>query len=177
MFLFKTEDERKAIKLRNMKFSNTPEFTFRSKTFLSKILDIYDGDTITITIKIDGEYNRINCRLNGIDTPEMKSQDNEEKIAAQLSQKHLIFLLTEQKISIGPPRELVRNVCGEINSIVTIKCFDFDKYGRLLVEVWKNGICINDKMVEDGFAYKYDGGSKCDNWKSYFTHDVTKIVA
>ncbi len=169
MFLFKSEEERKADRLKELTYENTPEFTFNGKTFLAKVLDIYDGDTITITVKVDGEYSRMNCRLNGIDTPELKSSDIEEKAAAKISRKHLVLLLLGRKIENEISREDMKKICGEANGIVKIKCLEFDKYGRLLVEIWVNGICINQKMIEDGFAGPYDGGTKS-HWKELYKH-------
>lgn len=169
MFLFKSEEERKADRLKELTYENTPEYTFNGKMFLAKVLDIYDGDTITITVKIDGEYSRMNCRLNGIDTPELKSSDIEEKAAAKISRKHLMFLLTGKKIGNEITRDEMKKLCGDTNAIVKVKCFEFDKYGRLLVEIWVNGICINEKMIEDGFAGPYDGGTKSD-WKLLYRH-------
>ena len=169
MFLFKSDEEKKADRLKEMNYDNTPEFSFKGKTFFSKILDIYDGDTLTITVKVDNEYYRMNCRLNGLDTPELKSHDEEEKNAAKLARKHLIFLLSGQKIELDDKRDVVRKLCATNNIIVSVRCLDFDKYGRLLVELYKDSICINEKMVSDGFAGNYDGGTK-GNWKDYFKH-------
>ena len=169
MFLFKSDKEKKAERLKELNYENTPEFGFKGKNFLAKVLDIYDGDTITITIKVDEEYCRINCRLSGIDSPELRSQDEAEKNAAKLSRSHLSFLLLNEKMKTDITREEIRKICGTLNSIVTIKCLEFDKYGRLLVEIWNNSININEKMVEDGFAGKYDGGTK-GNWRDYFRH-------
>ena len=83
MFLFKSKAEQKAEKLASNTYDNTPEFSFKGREFLSKVLDVYDGDTITITVKVDESYYRMNCRLDGIDTPELRSQDEEEKVAAR----------------------------------------------------------------------------------------------
>lgn len=169
MFLFKSDEEKKADRLKDLSYENTPEFSFKGKIFFAKVLDVYDGDTITITVKVDGEYFRTNCRLNGLDSPELKSHDEEEKKAARMSRKHLMFLLTKEKIGVDVSRSEIQKICGEINSIVNVKCLDFDKYGRLLVDIWVGGIHINQKMIEDGFAGPYDGGTKGD-WRLYYKH-------
>ena len=46
--------------------------------------------------------------------------------------------------------------------MIKIECFDFDKYGRLLVNVWNmvDEKSINDIMIEEGYAKSYDGGKK-----------------
>ena len=44
--------------------------------------------------------------------------------------------------------------------IIKIECLDFDKYGRLLVKLYKNDSLINSIMVEEGHGYIYHGGTK-----------------
>ena len=49
------------------------------------------------------------------------------------------------------------------NKIISIKCYEFDKYGRLLVELLdneNNTKTYNDILIEEGMAKKYDGGTK-----------------
>jgi len=169
MFLFKSKKELKAEKLATFSYENTPEFTFKGQEFLSKVLDIYDGDTITITIKIDKLYQRINCRLSGLDTPELKSHDEEEKRAGRMARNHLAFLILGKKIEEDMKREDLRKLLANENVIVNIKCLDFDKYGRLLIELWNNSIFLNQKMIDDGFAGVYDGGTK-KPWREFFRH-------
>ena len=47
-----------------------------------------------------------------------------------------------------------------MNNIVTVECFDFDKYGRLLVEIFIDNESINNWLIEKGYAKKYGGGKK-----------------
>ena len=45
--------------------------------------------------------------------------------------------------------------------IVRLECMDFDKYGRLLVKLYKNNnSLINDIMINEGHGYVYHGGTK-----------------
>ena len=47
--------------------------------------------------------------------------------------------------------------------LIFIKCKDFDKYGRLLAEIYVNFddvTSVNDLMIENGHGYSYDGGTK-----------------
>ena len=41
-----------------------------------------------------------------------------------------------------------------------IKTYNWDKYGRLLAAFYNNNININDMMIEKGYGYAYDGGTK-----------------
>ena len=146
----------------------------KRKVYINEIVDyeVIDGDSLKATIDLGyGCYKSVTVRLDRLDTPELKSHDEQEKIAAKMARQHLIFLLTNQKIKLDTTRDEIKKICSEINSIVNIKCFDFDKYGRLLIEIWNNGININEQMISNGFAGKYNGGTKND-WKSFFTHSL-----
>jgi hypothetical protein len=51
--------------------------------------------------------------------------------------------------------------------LITVKCLEFDKYGRLLVELYNNDTDIksfNDILVEKELAVRYDGGTKKAPW-------------
>ena len=58
----------------------------------------------------------------------------------------------------------VRNNLREqiLNKVVTVKCEDFDKYGRLLVHIYlgKDTPSINEWLIDNSYAKKYDGGKK-----------------
>lgn len=108
-----------------------------------KVVKVYDGDTITIAAKLpypESPVYRIAVRLNGIDTPEIKGQTQKEKDLA----KH------------------IRNTLHDkiFDKIVELKNTSSEKYGRLLADVYLDGICINEWLIDQGFAVKYNGGTK-----------------
>ena len=88
------------------------------------------------------EYNKWVIRMMGIDTPEIKAKNTNEK---QLAVKARDFL-----------RDLI------LDKIIIIECLDFDKYGRLLGNLFIEGndISISNMMIEKGYAKAYDGGTK-----------------
>jgi endonuclease YncB( thermonuclease family) len=107
------------------------------------VIKVYDGDTITIAAKlpyIESPLYRFPVRLNGIDTPELKGQSDDEKTAAKQARDALSQLILHKKITL-------RNVQNE-------------KYGRILADVYLDDLCINDWLVEERYAVKYDGGTK-----------------
>lgn len=108
-----------------------------------KVIKVYDGDTITIAAKLpypQSPVYRIAVRLNGIDTPEIKGQTQKEN---DLAKKIRDTLQTKL-----------------MNKIVQLKNTSSEKYGRLLADVYLDGVCINTWMIEQGFAVRYDGGTK-----------------
>tara|TARA_B100000902_G_scaffold389684_2_gene437282 strand:- start:291 stop:482 length:192 start_codon:yes stop_codon:yes gene_type:complete len=47
-----------------------------------------------------------------------------------------------------------------LNNLVEVHCKDFDKYGRLLVEIIYENVNINNWLIENNYAKVYDGGKK-----------------
>jgi micrococcal nuclease len=80
--------------------------------------------------------------MNGIDTPEMKSKNVNEKQAAVAARDFLSNLI--------------------LDKIIIVECGDFDKYGRLLGELYFEGnpVSLSKQMIEKGYAKAYDGGTK-----------------
>ena len=52
-----------------------------------------------------------------------------------------------------------------MNKVVEVHCGDFDKYGRLLVELVDTEN-ISDWLIKNKYAFEYDGGTKKD-WGEY----------
>ena len=116
-------------------------------TIQAFVTSVYDGDTFTAAVKHNNSIVREKCRVNGIDTPEMKppkdqANREDEKAKAREAKQIVEAALLEKYIKL--------NVLGR------------DKYGRLLVKVScpDTGKDIGDILIEKGLAYHYDGGTK-----------------
>jgi endonuclease YncB( thermonuclease family) len=103
----------------------------------------YDGDTIKVNIKgvhpLIGK--RINIRVKGIDTPEIKTKDKCEKTKARSA------------------RKLVNNLLRNAKKI-EIKAVERDKYFRILGDVYYDGKLLSNVLLKNGLGYKYNGGTK-----------------
>jgi endonuclease YncB( thermonuclease family) len=163
--------EQKEKTLLHVSYSTLADFSFKGKEMYSKVLDVYDGNTLSLTIKVDGTYHKIQCRLCGIDKPDIHSPNDMEQNAALHARNHLIYLLTGQRIRLETSQKEIQNICRVVNSIVFVRCQDFDKYKKLLVEVEKNDINISGKMIIDGYAGIYNGTRTC-SWRDWY-HPVT----
>jgi len=88
-------------------------------------------------------------RLKGIDAPEMKTKDIEEKRVAIKSRDWLSERILGRKI-------ILKNV-------------SYEKYGRLLADIYYGSkISLNQRLVDNRLAVEYDGGTKQKiNWKKY----------
>jgi endonuclease YncB( thermonuclease family) len=128
---------------------------YRPPITKGKVIKVYDGDTFTIVTKLystEPVY-QFQVRINGIDTAEIKGAvDNIKKMS----------LLAKEKLS-----NLI------LNKVVRLENISYDKYGRILSDVYIDNIHINKWMVENHLALSYDGGHKQDStiWNNiYETH-------
>jgi endonuclease YncB( thermonuclease family) len=147
-------------------------FSLSGKTLLGKIVNVYDADTCKIVLdKGDNTLEKYCCRLLGIDTPEMKPSKSNlnrdlEIESAYNARNRLIQLATSCNIELENriKGKKLQTFIDNNNKIVIVDCFEFDKYGRLLVKIYENiptnKISYNETLVNEGYAYKYYGGTK-----------------
>lgn len=127
----------------DIKWEDTQEFTFPIKG--GRVIKVYDADTITIASKLPYDASplyRLSVRLNGIDTPEMKGKDvsNDEKEAAKAAREFVYKLV--------------------FNKYVRLENIESEKYGRILADVYIGDINLNELLLKERYAVKYDGGTK-----------------
>ena len=72
----------------------------------------------------------------------------------------------EKALAILAKNRLIELLSKHESGLVFIECFEFDKYGRILVKVYNmiDEKSINEIMVEEGHGKNYDGGKKDTNW-------------
>ena len=110
-----------------------------------------DGDTIDVTIDLGFDlYKKERVRIAGVDTPEKRTRDLEEKALGIDATNWLKEKLTE---TIKGDEELT--IRTELKGGV-------GKYGRLLgwLYVGESNISLNEQMITEGYAWEYDGGPK-----------------
>jgi endonuclease YncB( thermonuclease family) len=110
---------------------------------------------------------RFNCRLKSIDSEEIKQKKSESdrEVKTELAIKarnRLIQLVSNCKIDIQDKKNKkeISELLKTNTFIVEVRCGSFDKYGRLLVDLYSNSLLINDIMVLEGYAKSYDGKTK-----------------
>lgn len=147
------------------------EFSLNGKTMYGKVVYVYDGDTIHLVIKIDNCLVKFNCRLLGIDSPEIAPRNITELEmrktivnSAYKSRDYLISRVSNIKIEKDQmTKKEVKQHCSNSTKLVWIKAHEFDKYGRLLVELFEdsdNTKSINQDMIDNKYALAYEGGTK-----------------
>ena len=111
---------------------------------IKEIVRVVDGDTIDILIDLGFDLTKKErVRLAGIDTPESRTKDLEEK-AMGLEAKEF----------------LTRRLTDGMTSGLRVKTEKDGKYGRMLGSIYCGDTNINTEMVYRGYAWKYDGGTK-----------------
>lgn len=118
-----------------------------------------------MVFSLENKFYKWNCRLTGIDTPELRTRNKKEK-----KLRYIVRDKLREKI---------------LNKVICYKCGEFDKYGRLLVELFliesdnlkQTGgrlnykKSINNWLVENKYAFRYDGGKKlC--WENYLNKEL-----
>ena len=114
---------------------------------VTRLLDVVDGDTIDVQIDLGFDVSFTSrVRLSGIDTPESRTLD-----------------LNEKKLGLDAKFWLKKKLEGAKKIVVrTEKPDSSEKYGRILATLVINDepSSLNDQMVKAGYAWVYDGGTK-----------------
>ena len=124
---------------------------------VTEITKVVDGDTIDVVIDLGFDiYKHERVRIAGIDTPEKRTRDLEEKklgidatnwmkgtLEDTINGEHELTIRTELKGGVG-------------------------KYGRLLgwLYVGDEEKSLNEQMIDEGYAWCYDGGTKRKDFES-----------
>ena len=115
--------------------------------YVRKVENVVDGDTIDVLIDLGFDILfQSRVRLAGIDTPESRTKDLAEKALGLEAKEYLKKALKDAKSVV----------------IKTEKMDSSEKYGRILGWVYINGDTesLNDKMINDGYAWGYLGDTK-----------------
>jgi endonuclease YncB( thermonuclease family) len=134
-------------------FSQIKLFSFSGLVVPARVVDVYDGDTLTVGFIYGNEPIKVKIRMCGYDSPELKplltvaNRDLHIK-CAHISRDHLLNIITKNN----------KEGCNLV--MVHFNDDGADKYGRQLAKVYVDSLCINDYMIKNGFGKCYDGGKK-----------------
>lgn len=106
-------------------------------TYKATVVRVLDGDTAELVIDLGFTVQwKSTCRFYGINTPELRSKDVDEKAKAIAARE-----FTKAHLNIG--------------DVIIIKSRELDKYGRPLVDIYcgkDNSIHLNALLIEQGLA-------------------------
>ena len=114
---------------------------------IKSVLKVVDGDTIDADIDLGFDISLTKrIRLAGIDTPESRTTDAKEKA-----------------LGLEVKEWLKHRLDGAKDILIKTELPDStEKYGRIIGHLYINGesVSINNQMVNEGYAWEYDGGTK-----------------
>jgi endonuclease YncB( thermonuclease family) len=126
---------------------DVPLFSLEGLWVSCRVISVYDGDSCTVIFKLGKDMAKFKVRMEGYDSPEMRPRLNspgrdEEKRKAIIAKDALI--------------------AKTHNRVIIMCCGKWDKYGRLLGTLYENENKnnINKWMIDSGYGYPYDGGTK-----------------
>jgi micrococcal nuclease len=117
---------------------------------------VVDGDTIDVTIDLGFDlYKKERVRIAGVDTPEKRTRNLEEK---ELGLDATAWIKDKLEGAINGSDDLI--IRTELDGGV-------GKYGRLLgwCYIGDASVSLNEKMIDEGYAWAYDGGTKNKNFE------------
>ena len=104
----------------------------------AEVTRIVDGDTIDVIIDLGFNiWIKERLRLYGLNTPETRTKDAEEKEKGLKAKKY------------------VENQINSNSGMVQIQSFGKGKYGRVLAEVWVGKSNLNEALISNGHAEIY----------------------
>ena len=147
MYNFFTRNYCACIRRKRASFNNLIEWNdtvpWKSPITGGTVIKVYDGDTITVAERLpynESPLYRWSIRLAGIDTPEIKS------VSPELA-----------RLAITARDELSNKIMGKR---VVLKNIKTEKYGRVLATVVYEDQDINQWLLDQNYAYEYDGKKK-----------------
>ena len=123
---------------------------------VTKINKVVDGDTIDVTIDLGFDlYKKERVRVAGIDTPEKRTRNLEEKALGIDATNWL-----EEKLAEAITGDDELTIRTELSGGI-------GKYGRLLgwLYIGDGDVSLNEEMIKQGYAWEYDGGTKNKNFE------------
>ena len=118
---------------------------------VTKINRVVDGDSIDVTIDLGFDlYKKERVRVAGVDTPEKRIRDKEEK-ALGIDATNWLKSKLEEAIKGDDELTIRTELKGGVG-----------KYGRLLgwLYIGDDLVSLNEAMILEGYAWSYDGGTK-----------------
>ena len=124
-----------------------------------KVKRVVDGDTIDVSIDLGfAIHYSSRVRLYGIDTPESRTRNKDEKVRGIMSKEYLIDALSKGQVVIKTYRDKK------------------GKFGRVLGEMYVEDTNINLMMVDEYLAVKYKGQNKENIEKEHILNRQTLIA-
>jgi micrococcal nuclease len=112
-------------------------------TYKAELIKVVDGDTIDVRVDLGFKtFKLIRVRLLGINAPESRTRDKEEKVLGLAS------------------KERLKEILESNNNQFVLQSHGLGKFGRCLGELYINDLNVNQQLVKEGHAVEYYGGKR-----------------
>ena len=110
----------------------------------AELVRIVDGDTIIAMVDLGfSTWKKVTVRLYGINTPETRTRDLDEKAKGLAAKERLTEILVDEN-----------------EGKFILESFGVGKFGRCLADIWIRNTNINRQLIIEGHAKEYSGGKR-----------------
>lgn len=162
-------DRDEATKLLSGFDSKTKLFSLAGLKTWCRLVAAHDLDTISVVFPFQGrDVHKINCRVVGIDSPEMTSKDPVVKEWAIKARNRMLSLIAPGVFQVDGnyAKKDIERLLAENVSMLYIHAHEYEKYGRLLVDLFLDASAaarnetLQSICIKDGYAKPYGGKTK-----------------
>jgi micrococcal nuclease len=131
-----------------------PLYTINNVKCQGRIVDVYDGDTITIVFQLGNQLQKHKIRLYGINTPELKGATHKKGVEAR---NFLLSKILGRELDLDKEykRSEVVDMLKLCKRLFMFELLGEEKYGRVLGKIYNGDECLNDILVLYGYAKEY----------------------
>ena len=153
-----------SINLNDIDISNVKKFTFDGTITDCKVIDVIDGDSISVVMNINNQTNIFNIRMHGYDAPRIRHKSRSNKLISlegKFARLELIKLITsvEDMINITTKSNDISNTIKKYNKkIVKIHLMDFDKYDEIFARIYLEDKkkFVDEIMIESNIVFPFE---------------------
>ena len=114
------------------------DYSLEGRCVLGKVVRVIDGDSVKVSIPVDGHIWTFPVRISDIDCPETRTRN-----------------LVEKALGFKAKARVEELVLGKI---VSLKLGEFDKFGRLLGSIeTSDGVDVGEDLISNELAVKFEG--------------------
>jgi len=124
-------------------------FSFAGTRVECKVVDVYDGDTVTVVFRFRDVLTQWKLRLHGYDSPEMKQPKSKPEDVRKAAKSAAIAARDALALLV-------------LNKVMDAHLGGFDKYGRILADLFPTAAPegVTAYMLRNGYGVAYYGGKK-----------------
>ena len=159
-------NKEEATKLLSQYDNTTKLFSLAGIKTWCRCVEMYDADTLKVVFPFNNDdVHKIIVRVNGIDSPEMKSKDKTVQEWAVKARNRMLSLIAPGVFEVDgsyTKKDIIR-LLKENVSVIWLHALDFDRYGRLLGDLYltpDDKETIQSTCIKENYCKPYFGKTK-----------------